>query len=122
MKTTISVCSSSVLASIGPDMECGFGRPPWTDCVGSHIPGSPPFQVSHNARVRELDTPLFLSTLSEGEQECTLEEPVVQGSFPYSWGSADQRPYEALQVLLGGFLISEEPFGPTLHPGGFVLG
>ena len=64
---------------------------------------------------------MFSSTLKKGEKECFLEVSEMQRSLPYSKLSADESPYKTFQILLSGFLISEEPPGPTLHSGGFVL-
>ena len=121
MKTTISMSSSSIHASIGPDVKCRARMPPKTDIIGPQIPGSPPFQISQ-IMLREMDTPALPSPKPERTKERSLESPVVQRSLPNSRSCADQSPHKALQVLLGGFLISKEPLGPALHPGGFVLG
>ena len=73
--------------------------------------------------MREKDSlVLFSPESSERNKERFLERSKVQRGLPDSRLSADQSPHKALQVLLGGFLISEEPLGPSLHPGGFVLG
>ena len=95
MKTTISMGSPIIHASIGPDVKCGFEWLPWTNPVGSQIPRSPPIQVSHNARVRELDTPEFISTFAKGNKECPLESPIMKGSLPNSQSSADEGSHKA---------------------------
>ena len=81
-RATIRFSTPSIHASIQPDMECGFGWTPWTSPVGSQTPGSPPFQFSHYTRVRNPDTLRFTSASFEGNNEQSLESPVMKGSLP----------------------------------------
>ena len=102
-------------------MECGFGWTPWTNPVGSQTPGSPPFQFSHYTRVRNPDTLRFTSASFEGNNEQSLESPVMEGSLPSSRSSADQSSHKTFQVLLGGFVYSKEFLSPSFHPVGLSL-
>ena len=108
MKTSISMSSPRIHASIGPDVKCGSGCPPGTDCIGSQTSRSPPFQISQTS-VREKDAPGLISTSFKGNKERSLESPVMKGSLPKRGSSADKSPHKTFQVLLGGFLISKEP-------------
>ena len=56
---------------------------------GSQPPGSPPSQFSHYTRVRDPDILRFTSTSSDGNNEWSLESPVMKGSFPYPRSSAN---------------------------------
>ena len=122
MKTTISVSSPSIHASIQPDMECGSGMKSRTSPVGSQTTGSPPIQVSHYTRMRKPDTPEFISTFFKGNNKHFLESPVMKGSLPNSGSSADESSHKTIPSPPGCFFIIEEPLGPALHPGGFVHG
>ena len=113
MKTTISMSSSSIHASIRPDVKCGSGCPPGTDRTGPQTPRNPLFNFQ--------DTPELISTSSKGNKESILESPVMQGNLPNSRGGADEGSHETFKVLLGGFLISKELFSPALYLGGCVL-
>ena len=116
MRTTVRKSTPSIHAGIRPDMECGFGWMPWTNPVGSQTPRSPPFQFSHYTGERNLDTLRIISTSFEGNNEQSLESPVVKRSLPDSRGSANESSHKTFQVLLGGFLYSEELLGPWLPP------
>ena len=79
-------------AGIRPDMECGFESMPQSNPVDSQTPGSPPFQLSHYTGVRDPDTLRIISTSFEGNNEQSLESPVVKGSLPNSRGVSEEFP------------------------------
>ena len=68
------------------------------------------------------DTLRFTSASFEGNNERSLESPVMKGILPNSRGGANLSLHKTFQVLLGGFVYSEEFLGPSFHPSGFVLG
>ena len=88
-------------AGFGPDVECWFGMSPQTDFFGSQTAGSPLFQISQLS-MRQKNAPSFVSTLSHGEKEQSLESPVVEWSLPYSQSNGDECAHETIKVLLSG--------------------
>ena len=121
MKTTVSMSTPSIDGGIQLDIECRFGCMLQTNPVGSETPESPLFQFSHYTRVRDPDTLRFISTSFEGNNEQSLECPIMKGHLLNSRCSADESSHEIFQVLLGGFLYSKELLGLGFHSGDFFL-
>ena len=74
---------------------------------------------SHYTRMRDQTLMNLFLPLFEGNNELSLESPVVKGIH-----TADMLSKESTNTLdsPGWFLYSEELLGSSVHPGGFVLG
>ena len=78
--------------------------------------------VSYYISIRDQDTLIFISTSFEGNDEQSLEIPIMKRSLPNSRCIVNENSHVTFQILLGSFLCSKEFLGQSCHPGGFVLG
>ena len=59
-----------------------------------------------------MNTLRFISTSFEGNNEKSLESPVMKVSLPNSRCSADESSHNKFHVILGSFLFIKKLLGP----------